>query len=130
SISWPLIGLSFYVSNMSGSSFVGLPASGYATGVSVFHYEWLPVPILLLFALFILPSFLRARIYTTPEFLERRYHRSVAILFSAFLLFANIFIDAAAALYAGGAVLHTLFPELPLWVPIYAAAALAGLYIF
>lgn len=28
-IAWPIIGLSFYVSNMSGSSFVGLPGSGF-----------------------------------------------------------------------------------------------------
>ena len=30
------IGLSFYVSNMSGSTFVGLPGSGYLNGIAMF----------------------------------------------------------------------------------------------
>ena len=40
-IHWVLIGLSFYVSNMSGSTFVGLPGSGYLNGIAVYHDEWL-----------------------------------------------------------------------------------------
>jgi SSS family solute:Na+ symporter len=60
---WPIIGLSFYVANMGGSSFVGLPGAGYHSGVSVFHYEWMPAVLMILFAVFFLPVFLRTRIY-------------------------------------------------------------------
>jgi SSS family solute:Na+ symporter len=129
-LTWPLIGLSFYVSNMSGSTFVGLPGSGYQNGIAVYAYEWMPALILVLFVFFILPFYYNARVSTAPEFLQRRFSTRTRIVFSVFLLCANLFIDAAAALYAGGTVVRALYPELPLWLPIAGAALLAGVYIF
>lgn len=128
-INWVFIGLSFYVSNMSGSTFVGLPGSGYLNGISVYHYEWLPVVILIVFIAFILPFYLEARIFTAPQFLEKRYDHRSKLIFSCFLLLANIFIDAAAALYAGAMVMQALFPSIPLWQTVAAAALIAGVYI-
>jgi solute:Na+ symporter, SSS family len=129
-IHWVLIGLSFYVSNMSGSTFVGLPGSGYLNGIAVYHYEWLPVVILIVFVTFILPFYLGAKVYTAPQFLEKRYDHRAKLLFSGFLLLANIFIDAAAALYAGAMVMQVLFPDIPLWQIVAAASLVAGVYIF
>src|SRR3546814_15096831 len=57
---WHLIGLSLYASNMSGASFVGLMGGTYAHGMVVFNYEWTAPVVLAFFALFMLPSFLRA----------------------------------------------------------------------
>jgi len=74
-IPWAIVGLSFYVSNMSASTFVGLPGSGYLNGIAVYHYEWLPALILVFFAVFILPRYLAGGVYTAPEFLERRFGR-------------------------------------------------------
>ena len=128
-IHWVLIGLSFYVSNMSGSTFVGLPGSGYLNGIAVYSYEWLPVVILIIFITFILPFYLEARIFTAPQFLERRYDHRAKLLFSGFLMTANVFIDAAAALYAGAMVAQVLFPGVPLWSTVAVFALLAGLYI-
>ncbi|MFW6352832.1 MAG: SLC5 family protein [Verrucomicrobiota bacterium] len=129
-IAWPIIGLSFYVSNMSGSSFVGLPGSGYNTGISVYNYEWVPVAVLIFFLFFLFPQYLAAKIYTAPEFLARRYGRTLRLLFSGFLLLANIFIDAAAALYAGATIAQTLYPGLPLGWIVGVTAMAAGIYIF
>lgn len=130
SIRWPIIGLSFYVANMSGSTFVGLPGSGYHTGVSVYDYEWLPAIILIVFCIFVLPSFLRSKIYTAPEFLERRYGPESRIAFSAFLLLANLFVDAAAALYAGAMIVETIYPPFTFSATVAFTAAAAGIYIF
>ena len=129
-IHWAFIGLSFYVSNMSGSTFVGLPGSGYLNGIAVYHYEWLPVVILILFITFILPFYLESRVFTAPQFLEKRYNRQAKLIFSGFLLLANIFIDAAAALYAGAMVIQVLFPNIPLWQTVAVSALIAGVYIF
>ena len=129
-INWMFIGLSFYVSNMSGSTFVGLPGSGYLSGIAVYHYEWLPVVILIVFITFILPFYLEARIFTAPQFLEKRFNPHSKLIFSGFLLLANIFIDAAAALYAGAMVMQALFPQIPLWQTVTAAALIAGVYIY
>lgn len=129
SLRWPLIGLSFYVANMSGSTFVGLPGSAYHDGIAVYHYEWMAAPIMVLFVLVFLPAFLRARVYTAPQFLEQRFDRRMRLVFSGFLLFANVFIDAAAALYAGATVIRVVLPGVPLWVTVAIISVLAGAYV-
>lgn len=130
SMRWPIIGLSFYVANMSGSTFVALPGSGYHDGIAVYNYEWVPAVVLVVFAMFVLPFYLKSQVYTAPQFLERRFGRGPRLAFSGFLLLANIFIDAAAALYAGAMVAQVLFPDIPLWLIIAVTSAVAGLYIF
>lgn len=121
---WPLIGFSLFATNMSGSSFVGLAGAGYNSGVSVYSYEWMTSIILVIFVLFILPFYLRSKVFTMPEFLERRFDRRMRYFFAGFLLFLNIFVDCAAALYAGALVVQQLFPDTPLWICV---AGLAGL---
>lgn len=113
-ISWPIIGLSFYVSNMSGSSFVAFAGSGYKNGIGVYNYEWIPAAVLILFMIFLLPLYLKEQIYTAPEFLQRRYDQKLRLAFSSFLILTEIFIDAAASLYAGGTIAQTLYPSIPL----------------
>jgi len=126
---WPIIGLSFYVANMGGSSFVGLPGAGYHSGISVFHYEWVPALLLILFAIFFLPVFLRARIYTAPQYLEQRFGRGSRLAFSAMLLLTSMLVDAPGSLYAGAMVLKTLLPAVSIWITITVAAVAAGVYI-
>lgn len=128
-ISWPIIGLSFYVSNMSGSSFVAFAGSGYKNGIGVYNYEWIPAVVLILFIIFLLPLYLKEQIYTAPEFLQRRYDQKLRLTFSSFLILTGIFIDAAASLYAGGTIAQTLYPSIPLWIVIFITAAIAGIYI-
>ncbi|MGF1471000.1 MAG: sodium:solute symporter [Rubrobacteraceae bacterium] len=125
---WPLVGLSLFATNMSGSSFVGLAGAGYNQGVSVYSYEWMAAIILIFFAIFLLPVYLNSKVFTVPEFLERRYDRRSRLAFSAFNVFTNVFIDCAAALYAGGLVIRALFPVIPLWMPVVGLALLAGVY--
>ena len=69
---------------MSGSSFVGLMGGAYDNGVVIFNYEWTAAFVLIIFAIFILPSYLRAKVSTVPEFLERRYDVRSRRAFSAF----------------------------------------------
>ena len=114
-LTWPLIGFSLFATNMSGASFVGLAGEGYNTGISVYSYEWMAAIILIFFVLFVLPFYLRSKVYTMPEFLERRYDRRSRYVFAGLLLILNVFLDCAAALYAGGLVLTTIFPDWPLW---------------
>ncbi|MGF1473844.1 MAG: sodium:solute symporter [Rubrobacteraceae bacterium] len=125
---WPLIGLSLFATNMSGSSFVGLAGAGYNSGISVYSYEFMVAIILVIFIFFVLPFYLRSEIFTIPEFLERRYDRRTRLAFSGFNLFTNMFIDMAVALYAGALVFQTLFPAVPLWISVIVLALLAGVY--
>lgn len=125
---WYLIGFSLFASNMSGSSFVGLMGGAYSNGVVIFNYEWTAALVLILFAIFVLPSFLRAEISTVPEFLERRYDVRSRRAFSLFTILAIMFIDTAGALYAGGLVISNVTGYLNLWTAVAVLALVAGIY--
>lgn len=128
SLTWPLIGLSLYASNISSSSLIGMAASGYETGFSVFSYEWMAAVVLIIFAIFFLPFYLRSKIYTLPEFLEKRFDSRSRTYFSALTVITNIGVDTAATLYAGALVVQLIFPAVELWQTILILAILSGLY--
>lgn len=128
SLPWYLIGFSLFASNMSGSSFVGLMGGAYANGVVIFNYEWTAALVLILFAIFILPSYLRAKVSTVPQFLEERYDVRSRRAFSIFTILAILFIDTAGALYAGGLVISNVTGYLNLWSAVAVLALVAGIY--
>lgn len=128
-IRWPIIGLSFYVANMSGGSFIGLPGSAYNHGIAVYHYELMPALVLIVFVFVFLPLFLDAKVFTSAQFLKERYGGRMQTMFSSFMLVESILVDATVSLYAGGRIVETLFPGFPVWIAIGAAAAVAGVYI-
>jgi SSS family solute:Na+ symporter len=125
---WYLIGLSLYASNMSGASFVGLIGASYSHGLAVFHYEWTAALVLVIFAAVILPVFLRGRLFTVPEYLERRFEPRTRTLYSIFTLITILFIDMAGALYAGAVVMITGLPSLDLWTACVLISVFTGTY--
>lgn len=125
---WWLIGFSFFASNMSGASFVGLMGAAYEHGLVVFNYEWTAAFVLIFFALFMLPVFLRMRLFTVPEYLERRFDRRSRWAYALFTILTLLLIDMAGALYAGGIVISTMFPQVTLWETSVGLAVVAGGY--
>ncbi len=128
SMTWPLIGFSLVASNISSTTLVGLAGDAYSTGISVFNYEWMAAVILVFFATFFLPFYLKSRVYTMPEFLERRFDGRLRTYFSLLTLFLNIVVDTAGSLFAGALLVRLVFPDIPIWQTIAAMAVLAGLY--
>lgn len=128
SMTWFFIGISLFASNISSTTLIGLAGDAYSTGISVFNYEWFAVIILIFFALFFLPFILQSRVYTMPEFLEKRFDKRARNYFSMLTLFLNIIVDTAGSLYAGALLLKLIFPEIPLWQTIFALAMIAGIY--
>jgi solute:Na+ symporter, SSS family len=125
---WPAIGLALLASNISSTALIGLAGAAYATGISVYDYEWSATVILVLFCVFLLPFVLRSRVYTMPEFLERRYDARARLYFAVLTLFLTMFVDAAGALYSGSLVCRLLVPGTPLVLIAAALAGVAGLY--
>jgi SSS family solute:Na+ symporter len=123
-----LIGFSLFASNMSGSSFVGLMGGAYDNGVVIFNYEWTAAFVLIIFAVFVLPSYLKSEVSTVPGFLEVRYDVRSRRAFSAFTILAILFIDTAGALYAGGLVISSVTDYLNLWTAVAVLALVAGIY--
>jgi solute:Na+ symporter, SSS family len=126
---WPLVGFALMAANFSGTHFLGLAGAGYHDGISVWNYEWMATLILIFFALFILPFYLRSKVDTMPQFLEHRYDRRSRYAFSAFSIFTAMLIDSAGALYAGAIAAQLLLPEVPLWILVSGIAVIAGVYV-
>jgi len=127
-LTWPIIGFSLFASNMSSNSLVGLAGAGYKDGFSVYSYEWMAVFILIIFAVFFLPFYLKNKIFTIPEYLEKRFSYPVRAYASAIAIILNILVDIAATLYAGGLVINLIFPSLGLSTIIWGLAIIAGIY--
>ena len=125
---WPVVGISLFAANISSSTLVGLAGDAFKTNTHVFNYEWLAVVILVFFAIFFMPFYLRSKVYTMPEFLERRYDRRSRYYFSFITIVGNVLIDTAAGLYVGNVILKLLFPEWPSWIIIVMLAFAAAAY--
>ncbi len=128
SLTWWLIGFSLFASNVSSSTLIGLSSSAFGSGISVYNYEWMAALVLIVFLVFFLPFYLKTRVYTMPEFLERRFDQRSRYYFSALLVLMNITIDTAAALYAGALVVQIIYPEIPLWQSVLVLGIVAGAY--
>lgn len=124
--SWIVVGLTLFVVSISSSTLVGNAGEGFISGVAVFDYNLVSVFVMVFFALFFIPLYIRAGIYTIPEFLGKRYDNRSRLYLSVITILGNIFIDIAAAMYTGGLILKMMFPEVSLPLIITGIALLAG----
>jgi solute:Na+ symporter, SSS family len=127
-MTWPIVGISLFAANISSSTLVGLAGDAFVTNTHVYNYEWFAVIVLIFFAIFFLPFYLRSKVYTMPEFLERRYDQRSRYYFSFITIVGNVIIDTAAGLYVGNIVLKLVFPELDTTVIILILAFASAAY--
>jgi SSS family solute:Na+ symporter len=127
-MTWPIVGIALFSANISSSTLIGLAGDAYKTNMHVYNYEWFAVVVLIFFAIFFLPFYLKSGVYTMPEFLEKRYDRRSRYYFSFITIIGNVLVDTAAGLYVGSIVLKLLFPELPSWQIIILLAVAAAAY--
>lgn len=127
-MTWPIVGIALFSANISSSTLVGLASDAYQTNINVYNYEWYAVVVLIFFAIFFLPFYLKSGVYTMPEFLERRYDRRSRYYFSFITVIGNVMVDTAAGLYVGNIVLKLLFPELPSLAIIIILAVASAAY--
>lgn len=107
-LGWFAIGASLFATNISGEHFVGLAGSGAAKGLIVGHFEWIAIIVLLIVGWSIAPHYLKEKIFTTPEFLGRRFGASSKIFLSTYSIFIYIVTKISITLFAGGILLHAL----------------------
>lgn len=128
SFGYGLIGLSLFASNISSTTLIGLMGAAYTTGIVNSVYEWMSGLPLIIAALFFVPLYLKNRITTIPEFLEKRFDRRSQLFFSGVTIFATIMVEMAGALYAGSIVITTFFPDLNFTFVCFGMALVAGIY--
>ncbi len=136
-LGWWVVGASIFASNIGSEHLVGLAGSGCTDGVAMAHYE-LHAWCLLILAWVFVPFYARSKVFTMPEFLERRFSPTNRWVLSIISLVGYILTKIAVAVFAGGIVFRTLLPELQLdlgfvvmdsfWIGSFLVIILTGIY--
>lgn len=108
SLTWWAIGASLIASNISAEQFIGMSGSGFAMGLAIASYEWMAAATLLVVAVFLMPIYLKNKIYTMPQFLAQRYSPTVATVMAVFWLLVYIFVNLTSILYLGALAIETV----------------------
>src|SRR6476660_8330538 len=110
-LGWFVVGASIFASNIGSEHLVGLAGSGATDGVALAHYE-LHAWCLLVLGWVLVPFYLRSKVFTTPEFLERRFSGTARSVLSLISVVGSIPTKIAVSSSAGGVVFASVLPGL------------------
>ena len=107
-LKWWLIGFSLIAANISSEQLVGMSGNAAShVGLAIASYEWMAAITLVVVAFWFLPYFLRAGIYTMPEFLEVRYNSSARVIMAIGTIFLYMVLLGSVT-YSGALTLSTM----------------------
>ena len=107
-LTWWAIGASLIASNISAEHFIGMSGSGFALGLAISTYEWMSAFTLILVAVFILPIYLKNKIFTMPQFLSKRYNDTVSTIMAVFWLLVYVFVNLTSIIYLGALAISSI----------------------
>lgn len=107
SAGWIAIGASIFAANIGSEHLVGLAGAGAKSGMAMAHWEIQAWLILVLGWVFV-PFYARSRVFTMPEFLERRFCPGARAFLSIISLISYVLTKVAVTVYAGGLVFKTV----------------------
>ena len=106
--SWIVIGASIFVVSISGEYFIGLFGLGEQYGLSIGNIELISCFLILVLSYIFVPLYLKANIYTVPQYLEKRFNKASRIYLSVISIFSYILTKIAIVLFAGGFLLNRI----------------------
>ena len=124
---WYVIGFSLIAASISSEQFIGEVGWGYKFGMAVANWEWLVWPAQAILLLFFLPVYLRNRIFTVPEYLTKRFGRTVGSAFSIVCMIQYLLINLPLVLYSGGFLINRIF-GLNLYLAVWLLVVVTGSY--
>jgi len=136
---WFLIGSSIFASNIGAEHLIGLAGSGADSGMAFAHWELHSYLVLVLGWVFA-PFYLRANIFTTPEFLERRYTPATRTVLSLIFFVSYILTKASVTIFAGAFAIQTILGyqsvQLPVlgevdffWFAAFSLVTITGVFV-
>jgi SSS family solute:Na+ symporter len=139
SAGWFLIGSSIFASNIGAEHLIGLAGSGADSGMAFAHWELHSYLVLVLGWVFA-PFYLRANIFTTPEFLERRYTPATRTVLSLIFFVSYILTKASVTIFAGAFAIQTILGyqsvQLPVlgevdffWFAAFGLVTITGIFV-
>ena len=135
-LKWWLIGFSLIAANISSEQFVGMSGNAAShVGLAIASYEWMAAITLVVVAFAFLPYFLRAGIYTMPEFLEVRYDATARTIMAVATLFIYMLLLASVT-YSGALTISTMASKMgsqgytvPIWTASLVIGVIAMIYV-
>jgi solute:Na+ symporter, SSS family len=106
---WYAIGASIIAAGISSEQFVGEVGYAYKLGMPVMNWEWMVFPALSILLLIFIPLYVRNRIITMPEYLERRYGPTARTFYAILIIVSYIFANFALVFYTGGYAIEKMW---------------------
>ncbi|MDQ8191566.1 solute:sodium symporter family transporter [Roseibacillus persicicus] len=128
SLTWPLIGISIVAANISTEQMVGMAGSAAGgVGLAVSSWQLLGSVFIVIVSMTLLPRFLRAGIYTMPEFLEYRYNATARSIMAILTVIIYAVVMLPAVLYSGGVTLEAIV-GIELWQGVILIGLVGMIY--
>ena len=105
---WWAIGASLIAANISAEQIIGMSGSAYVMGIAIGAYEWMAAITLIIVGKWLLPVFLKHKIYTMPQFLEQRFDHRVRNVMAMFWLGIYVFVNLTSILWLGALAVNTI----------------------
>ncbi len=126
-LSWWLIGFSLIAANISTEQFVGMSGNAAShIGLAIASYEWMAAITLVVVAFCFLPYFLRAGIFTMPEFLEYRYNATARTIMAVGTILIYMLLLGSVT-YAGAVTISTMAEKMGYNVSLATGSLVIGL---
>ncbi|WP_185213134.1 SLC5 family protein [Sphingobacterium mizutaii] len=105
---WYLIGAAFVATSVSSEQIVGTIGATYKGGMAIANWEWWALPTYLLMMVFFIPLYLRNKIMTVPDLLNRRFGPLCGGIYSFVILLGYLLVFLPPVIYGGSLTLSEL----------------------
>ncbi|MDQ8197992.1 sodium/solute symporter [Pelagicoccus enzymogenes] len=106
--SWFAIGASVFATNISITQFMSGNGLAHQIGFAAINNDIIGALLLSISAVFFIPLYIRSRLYTMPEFMEKRFSSGTKFIFGGTYL-AQMLLNMPTGFYIGGLAVLGLF---------------------
>jgi len=124
---WPFVASSLFSTNISSQQFIGQSGFAFFGGIAVGTFQMMGALCFGLLAVFFINTYRNLKIYTSPEFYERRYNKAARKSISAINIVMIMLATVSVALYAGSIVILTLLGKPVIGTPLYLTIIILGI---
>ncbi len=124
---WYAIGFSIIAAGISSEQFVGEIGYAYKLGMPVVNWEWLVFPALSILLWIFVPLYVRNRVTTMPEYLERRFGPRSRTLYACLIVASYVFANFALVFYTAGFAMEKMW-GIDRTAAVWILAAATGAY--
>ena len=106
---WYVIGFSMVAASVNSEQMIGTVGMAYKEGMKVVNWEIWIMPLMPFLLFIFIPIYIRNRIATVPEFMEKRFGPACRNYIAGLTVFSYIFASLSVAVYGGALTLGNYF---------------------